>query len=449
MQSIPMREAAIEIVRKLVEAGHQALLAGGCVRDALLGKDPKDYDIATSATPGEIEALFPGSQTVGAQFGVVIVHCRGFAIEVATFRTDGVYSDGRHPDAVTFSNPEEDARRRDFTVNGIFLDPLRNEVLDFVNGRDDLRAGLIRAIGDPEKRFAEDHLRLMRAVRFAVMLDFQIEPATWAAVCRLSARVSAVSAERVRDELSRILLHRGRVRGFDLLVASGLMKAVLPEILNLQGCAQPPQFHPEGDVFIHTRLMLDLLPAETSLPLVLSVLLHDIAKPATATVDATGRIRFNGHDRLGAEMTDAILRRLKFPNHVIEQTVEAVANHMIFKDVPKMRTSKLKRFMARPGFGDELELHRVDCLGSHGGLDTYEFIRHKQREFASEPLIPPRLLNGDDLIRRGWSPGPLIGEVLTAVQNLQLEGVLHSREAALEWLDRNAPVPDEFHTSEI
>lgn len=443
-----MRETAIEIVQTLARAGHQALLAGGCVRDALLGQEPKDYDVATSARPDEIEKLFPGSLTVGAQFGVVIVHRRGINVEVATFRTDGTYSDGRHPDAVTFSNPEEDAKRRDFTVNGLFLDPQRNEVLDFVGGRADLEARLVRAIGDPAKRFAEDHLRLMRAVRFAVMLDFQIEPVTWAAVCEMSGLIATVSAERIRDELCKTLLHASRVRGFDLLVESGLMAAILPEVLALRGCAQPPQFHPEGDVFVHTRLMLELLPPDASLPLVLSVLLHDIAKPATATVDETGRIRFNGHDKLGAEMTDAILRRLKFPNHVIEQTVEAVANHMIFKDVPRMRTSKLKRFMVRPGFEEELELHRIDCLGSHGGTENYEFIRQKQREFANEPLIPPRLLTGNDLIQRGWTPSPLIGQVLTAIQNLQLEGTLQSREAALAWLDKNAPVPNEFQLTD-
>lgn len=443
-----MKSAAIAVIKTLAAAGHQALLAGGCVRDSLLGREAKDYDVATSARPEEVVGLFPGSMTVGAHFGVVIVRRDGLNIEVATFRKDGVYSDGRRPDAVTFTDAEEDAQRRDFTVNGLFLDPLKNEVLDYVGGRADLDARVIRAIGDPHQRFAEDHLRLLRAVRFATVLGFEIEPATWRAICELAPQIATVSAERVRDELSKTLAHPRRLTGFDLLVSSGLMTAILPEILALQGCEQPPQFHPEGDVFIHTRLMLSLLPEDASLPLVLSVLFHDIAKPATQTVDETGRIRFNGHDKLGAEMTDAILRRLKFPNHVIEPVVESVANHMAFINVPKMRTARLKRFMARPGFEDEMQLHRADCLGSHGGLDTFEFVRHKQSEFASEPLIPPRLLNGADLIKLGWKSGPALGDVLTAIQNLQLEGALHTREEAIAWLRRNAPVPDEFVVKE-
>lgn len=443
-----MKTAAISVIETLATAGHQALLAGGCVRDSLLGKEAKDFDVATSARPEQVVKLFPGSKTVGAHFGVVIVCRAGETIEVATFRKDGGYSDGRHPDAVTFTNAEEDARRRDFTVNGLFLDPLKNEIIDYVGGRSDLDAKIIRAIGDPRQRFAEDHLRLLRAVRFATVLDFIIEPMTWSAMCEAALQIASVSAERVRDELIRILAHPRRLAGFDLLVSSGLMRVILPEILALQGCEQPPQFHPEGDVFVHTRLMLSLLPAEASLPLVLSVLFHDIAKPATFAVDDTGRIRFNGHDRLGAEMTDAIMRRLKFPNHVIEPVVEAVANHMAFINVPRMRTAKLKRFMARAGFEDEMQLHRADCLGSHAGLETFEYVRARQREFASEPLIPPRLLNGRDLMALGWHAGPALGAVLTAIQNRQLEGALHTREEAVEWLRQNAPVPDQFAEEE-
>lgn len=443
-----MRNAAINIIKTLVAAGHQALLAGGCVRDSLLGRAAKDYDVATSARPQEVMHLFPGSITVGAHFGVVIVHRAGQNIEVATFRKDGAYSDGRRPDAVTFTSAEEDARRRDFTVNGLFLDPLKDEIIDYVGGRADLDARIIRAIGDPRQRFAEDHLRLLRAVRFATVLGFSIEAETWAALRELAPKIASVSAERVRDELIKTLLHPRRVEGFDLLVSSGLMAVILPEIISLQGCEQPPQFHPEGDVFVHTRLMLSLLPEDASLALVLSVLLHDIAKPATFAVDETGRIRFNGHDKLGAEMSDAILRRLKFPNHVIEPVVEAVANHMAFINVPKMRTARLKRFMSRPGFEDEMQLHRADCLGSLGKLDTYEYVRQKQHEFASEPLIPRRLLTGADLIARGWSSGPALGAVLTAVQNLQLDGALKTKEEALDWLVQNAPIPNEFHTKD-
>ena len=427
------REAAIHVVQKLVSAGHQALLAGGCVRDALLNKEPKDYDVATSARPEQVTRLFPGAHTVGAHFGVVIVKRGEHHIEVATFRKDGTYSDGRHPDSVEFSGAEEDAQRRDFTVNGLFEDPLKGEIIDYVGGRTDLQAKVLRAIGDPEARFMEDQLRLMRAVRFATVLGFEIEPHTWAAVCKLSPRLGSVSIERLRDEFTKIMLHPNRVRGFDLMVESGLMKELLPEILVLQGCEQPPQFHPEGDVYVHTRLMLSLLPAEVSLSLVLSVLFHDIAKPATQTVDENGRIRFNGHDQLGAMMTADILKRLKYPNHVIEPAVEAVANHMIFKDVPKMRVSRLKRFMARPGFEDEMELHRVDCLGCHGFLDNYKLLREKQVEFASEPLIPPPLINGRDLMSHGIQAGPSLGKLLLAVQNLQLEGRLTTREEALAW----------------
>ncbi len=427
------RDAAIHVVQKLANAGYQALLAGGCVRDVLLGKTPKDYDVATNATPDQVVKLFPGAQTVGAHFGVVIVRHAENHIEVATFRKDGSYSDGRRPDSVEFSSAEEDAQRRDFTVNGLFEDPLKGEVIDYVNGRADLEAKVLRAIGDPEARFMEDQLRLMRAVRFATVLGFEIEPETWAAVCKLSPRLGSVSVERLRDEFSKTMLHPNRVRGFDLLVESGLMKELLPEILVLQGCEQPPQFHPEGDVYVHTRLMLSLLPEEVSLPLVLAVLFHDIAKPATQTVDETGRIRFNNHDQLGALMTADILKRLKYPNHVIEPAVEAVANHMVFKDVPKMRVSRLKRFMARPGFEDEMELHRVDCLGCHGYLDNYKLLREKQVEFANEPLIPTPLINGRDLMQHGIPSGPAMGRILTAVQNLQLEGKLTTHEEALAW----------------
>lgn len=431
------RDAAIFIIRTLTDAGYIALLAGGCVRDSLLGKEPKDYDVATSATPDQVLQIFPKAQTVGAHFGVVIVKKGEHQIEIATFRSDGVYVDGRHPESVTFSSPEEDAQRRDFTVNGLFENPLNGEIIDYVGGQADLKAGILRAIGDPVKRFEEDQLRLMRAVRFATVLGYQIDPGTWSAVQQLCDRIHSVSIERLREEFTRTMLHKNRVRGFDLLVESGLMGHLLPEILVLQGCEQPPQFHPEGDVFIHTRLMLSLLPEEVSVPLVLSVLFHDIAKPATQTVDENGRIRFNGHDELGARMTDEILHRLKYPNHVIEPTVEAVANHMVFKDVTKMRVAKLKRFMARPGFDDELALHRVDCLGSHAYLDNYDFVQQKREEFASQPLIPSPLINGHDLIQRGWTAGPNLGRVLTAVQTQQLEGRLTTKEEALAWVEAN------------
>jgi tRNA nucleotidyltransferase/poly(A) polymerase len=436
-----MIAAAIHIIQTLRAAGHQALLAGGCVRDHLLGREPKDFDVATSATPQQVIALFPGALTVGAHFGVVIVRQGSEQTEVATFRTDGAYKDGRHPESVTFSTAEEDAQRRDFTVNGLFCDPIGDGIIDYVGGQADLGKKLLRAIGDPSRRFDEDKLRLLRAVRFATTLGFEIEAETWRAVCAHAPAIQSVSVERIRDELIKIFIDPNRVRGFDLLMDSGLMAQVLPEILVLKGVEQPPQWHPEGDVFVHTRLMLSLLPEQVSLPLVLSVLLHDIAKPATYTVDETGRIRFNGHDKLGAEMTGDILRRLKFPNDVIEPAQVAVEHHMAFKDVQKMKKSTLKRMMARPTWPDELALHRVDCLGSNGLLDNYEFMQAKAEEFSSEPLIPKPLINGRDLMAIGWQPGPQLGQILTKVQDAQLEGVITTREEALEWLRAYAPMP--------
>lgn len=434
VQITPMETTARALVDRLRAAGHIAYFAGGCVRDLVRGQTPKDIDIATDARPKEVQELFRRTYAVGAHFGVIVVLEGDWQFEVATFRSDGAYLDGRHPVAVNFSSPEEDARRRDFTINGMFFDPPNEEVIDFVGGRADLASRLVRAIGDPAQRFAEDRLRLLRAVRFATVLEFEIEPATWHAIVRAADTINAISAERTRDELVRIFLSPHRVRGWDLLDTSGLMKAILPEIDALKGCAQPPQFHPEGDVFQHTRLMLELLPTEVSLPLVLSVLLHDIGKPATASVDESGRIRFNGHDKLGAAMTEALMHRLRFSRAEIEATVEAVDQHMVFKDVPNMRVARLKRFMARPHFADELELHRVDCLGSHGMLDNYEFLKKKSEEFANEPIIPPPLVRGDDLIALGMKPGPQFGEILEAIETRQLEGTLRDREEALAWV---------------
>src|SRR5205814_1818667 len=348
----------------------------------------------------------------GAHFGVIIVLENGFQFGVATFRSDEGYIDGRHPSAVRFSSPEEDAKRRDFTINGMFYDPVAEEVIDFVGGRADIAAKLVRAIGDPAERLAEDRLRMLRAVRFATVLDYKIDNGTWKALVANAPSINQISAERIRDELVRVLTSPNRVRGWDLLDSSGLMRVILPEIDAMKGCLQPEQFHPEGDVFQHTRLMLQFLPEKVSVPLVFSVVLHDVAKPRTATVDETGRIRFSGHDRLGAEMTEEIMRRLRFSGAEIEATVEMVRQHMVFKDVPKMREAKLKRFMARPTFDDEIELHRVDCQGSHRMLDNYEFLLRKREEFANEPIIPPPLVRGDDLLALGLKPGPKFGEIL-------------------------------------
>jgi poly(A) polymerase len=423
------------IASRLQAKGHVAYYAGGCVRDSLLGRVSADYDIATSARPEEVQELFPKTIAVGAQFGVIVVVERNIEFQVATFRADGIYIDGRHPDAVTYSSPEQDAARRDFTVNGMFFNPVSGEIIDFVNGRTDLSAGILRAIGKATDRFREDRLRMLRAIRFATTLDFEIEQTTWTALCANAGEIKDVSAERIREELIRIFISANRLRGFDLLVESGLMNAVLPEITALRGCEQPPQFHPEGDVFVHTRKMLELLPEEVSVPLVFSVLLHDIGKPATFKYDsAEDRIRFNGHDKIGAEMAARIMERLRFSRHEIDATVEAVDQHMIFKDVQKMRVSRLKRFMSRPNFDDELILHKVDCASSHGGLDNYDFLLAKKEEFSRAPLIPPPLVRGDDLLRLGWKPGPQIGKILEAVQTRQLEGVLTTRDEALTWI---------------
>lgn len=430
-----MEANAVAIVRELRTAGHEAFFAGGCVRDLLRGVEPKDYDIATSARPEEIRRLFPKADAIGAHFGVMLVRRGGHHYEIATFREDGDYLDGRRPSSVTFSDAASDARRRDFTINGMFLDPLEDRVIDYVGGREDLDAKRIRAIGVPGDRFREDYLRLLRAVRFATVLEFEIESATWEAIRSVAGSIHLISPERIHEELDKIWLSPHRVRGFDLLVASGLMEAILPEILELRGCEQPPQFHPEGDVFVHTRLMLSHLPPDASLPLVLSVLFHDIAKPKTFSLDpAEGRIRFNGHEKVGAEMTTEILKRLRYSNAVIDAVVNAVARHMQFKDVKNMRTATLKRFMAGEHFADELELHRVDCLGSHRKLGNHEYLLEKQREFADAPLLPKWFLHGGDLIARGWPPGPGIGEILTEAHDLQLDGTHRSREEALAWL---------------
>ena len=438
-----LKDTGVSIVRRLQDAGQTAYFAGGCVRDQLRGVAPADYDIATDATPEQVVDLFPNARLVGAHFGVVIIREGEHMFEVATFRNDGSYLDGRRPEQVEFSTPEEDAQRRDFTINGLFFDPVADRLIDYVDGERDIEAGVIRAIGDPDARFGEDHLRLMRAVRFAARFGYEIDPGTWSALLEHAPSLARISAERIRDEFSAILLNGHRVRGFDLLVESGLMAHVIPEILDLKGCEQPPQFHPEGDVFVHTRLMLSLLEGEPSLPLVLSVLLHDIGKPATYSYDEeAGRIRFNGHDKVGAEMAGRILRRLKYSNEVVGAVFAMVENHMVFKDVQNMRTAKVKRFMARPTYRDEMELHRVDCLGSWGGLDNYEFLHAKEEEFANEPIIPPPLITGTDLIERGWERGPAIGETLRRVQDLQLEGGLKSREEALAWLEEHPPGAD-------
>ena len=425
-----MSALAESIARRLREAGHEAWYVGGCVRDQLLGRPAKDFDLATAARPEELLRLFPNADRVGAHFGVVLVQEAGEMVEVATFRSDMAYTDGRHPAGVQFeSSPREDALRRDFTINALFRDPFTGGILDFVGGRADLEARIIRTVGDPARRFAEDHLRLLRAVRFAARLGFEIEPATMSAMRSLAPMIHKVSAERVRDEIVRILTEGGARRGFELLDESGLLKEVLPEIAAMKGVEQPPEFHPEGDVWVHTLLMLDGMRSPSG-TLALGVLLHDVGKPATFRI--AERIRFDGHVEKGVEIARSILGRLRFPGQVIEDAVALVENHMKFRDVPHMRESRLKRFLRMDGFEEHMELHRLDCLSSHGGLDNYDFVRAKQREMPPEVLRPVALLTGLDLIAAGFVPGPRFGPALRAVEDAQMENRVATKEAALE-----------------
>ena len=434
------KELAEKICGVLRDAGHQAYLVGGCVRDLVLGREPADYDVATDALPERVQQLFPDSIAVGAQFGVIIVPEGSVQVEVATFRSDVGYSDGRHPDRVTYArSPEEDVRRRDFTINGLLLDPRTGEVLDFVGGRDDLRAGLLRAIGEPGLRFREDKLRMVRAVRFAARLNYAIEPATLAALRRLAPQVTQVSAERLRDELTKLLTEGAARRGFELLDETGLLTIVLPEAAKMKGVEQPPQFHPEGDVWIHTRLMLEKLAAGSSPTLAWGVLLHDVGKPPTFTPAAsTGdRIRFDEHVEVGTRMAEEICRRLRFSNDDTEQVAALVANHLRFKDVFEMRPSTLKRFVRLPRFEEHLELHRLDCLASHGVLDAYQFVQRFLEETPLAQVRPARLVSGDDLKQMGFAPGPQFREILRAVEDAQLDGRLASRAEALAFIRQN------------
>ena len=422
---------AEKVVRLLAEAGHQAVYAGGCVRDALLQRPYPDVDIATSATPDQVQTVFPkASDPQGKAFGVIRLREGDHVFEIATFRIDGPYLDGRRPSSVTFTTAEEDAKRRDFTVNGMFFDPLKNGILDFVGGRKDLESKTIRAIGDPGARFTEDRLRLFRAIRFAVQLGFAIEPKTWEALVRLSPESKTLAPERVRDELVKTLTSPDPARGLDLLHDSGLIAAWLPELLEMRGCAQSPEHHPEGDVWVHTRLLLTHLKNPSPV-LALSALLHDVGKPRTSRTEPSGRIRFFGHEGVGARMAEEILRRLRFSNDQVEAVVACIANHMAFKDAPQMRVSTLKRMLARPTFPEELELHRVDCTASHGELDIHRFLLAKQSEFSREEIKPKPLVTGHDLRDLGIPAGPGMGEILHQLMDEQLEGRFADREAAL------------------
>jgi len=429
-------ELARDIVRTLRDAGREAYFVGGCVRDRLLGREPKDYDVATAAPSDEVRALFPDGHAVGASFGVILVRRDEAEVEVATFRQDLGYHDGRRPDRVVFTpSAEEDAQRRDFTVNGLFYDPVEDRVVDYVSGRADLEARLLRAVGDPEVRFAEDKLRMLRAVRFAAHLSFEIEPDTKSAIRRNAPKIHEISTERVRDEINCILTEGGARRGFELLEETGLLQAILPEVAALRGVEQSPEHHPEGDVWTHTLLMLEGLEAGCSKTLAMGVLLHDIGKPGTFQ-RAADRIRFHGHVELGIEIAGRICRRLRYSNAESEQIQALVANHMKFMHLTQMRPGKLKRFLRAERFEEHLELHRLDCASSHGKLDNWRFARDRIAELGSEELRPPPLLTGDDLIKEGLKPSPLFSELLEEIEEAQLDGKITSREEACAWLRR-------------
>jgi len=464
-------ESALKIVEKLRAAGYEAYLAGGCVRDLLLGREPADYDVATSATPDVVLEMFERTFAVGAHFGVVLVDTFSVAgalldsgseetrgekpTEVATFRSDGVYTDGRHPDEVVYTrSAAEDVQRRDFTMNGLLLDPLRgggpldtgaglawdvrSAVIDHVGGLADLDAGVIRAIGRPERRFEEDQLRLLRAVRFAARFGFEIEPATHAAIRALAPRVRAVSRERVRDELTKMLTEGRARRAFELLDETGLLDEVLPEVARMKGVEQPPQFHPEGDVWVHTLLLLEQLEAGCAATLAWGALLHDVGKPPTFRV--AERIRFDGHVEVGIAMGAEICRRYRFSNDETRQIVALIANHMRFADAPRMKESTLKRFFRLEGFEEHLALHRMDCLAAHGNLECWQFVRERREAMPEEAVRPKPLITGDDLIAAGYRPGAQFREMLGAVEDAQLEGTIGTRDEAMALLQSRFPI---------
>ena len=428
------RAAAFEIVRRLQGAGFAAFWVGGCVRDQLLGREPGDYDVATSALPAQIEKLFKRTIPVGRKFGVIVVIKGSLQFQVATFRAEADYRDGRHPERVAFGDAEADARRRDFTVNGLFYDPVRRQLHDWVGGEADLRTRTIRTIGLPSERFAEDHLRLLRAVRFAAQLDFSIEPGTFAALKTHAAKIKTISAERIRDELLKLFQPPHAARGLELLQQSGLLDQVLPEIAVTAACEQSPDFHPEGSVYNHLRLMLQYLPPNADASLPWAVLLHDVAKPATRSTDpTTGSTHFYGHEKIGADMAEEILERLRFPRKQTDEIVKAVRYHMQFKDALQMRKSTLRRLLMRPTFPLELELHRLDCLGSHSRLDVYDFLLAEAKALEQTPEIRPPLLTGDDLIALGMQPGPALGALLAEIREKQLQDELQTKAEARKW----------------
>jgi poly(A) polymerase len=430
-----MKAHAIEIIKTLQKNGYEAVIAGGAVRDMLLNIEPQDYDIATNAAPSIVESLFDKSLPIGKAFGVIIVVMDNVQIEVATFRQDSKESiDGRHPDSINFSSMEEDAKRRDFTINGMFYDPLTGSLIDYVKGYEDIHNRLIKFIGDPESRIAEDKLRMIRALRFSAKLEFTIDPDTFEAVKKHASEISQISAERIADEIQKILRIKHPRLAFSLLFETGLIDHILPEVRAMEGCEQPVDYHPEGDVLAHTLLALDYLPENASDELRMGVLLHDVGKPVTQTFE--DRIRFNGHDLAGKDVAREILKRLKFSNEFSERVVELIGNHMKFMHVDNMRTSRLKRFLALPHFEEHMALHQVDCLSSHRNLENYDFVAEKLKTYEPEEIRPTRIITGKDLMDMGFKQGPVFRVILTDVEDQQLEGAISSREEALEYVKR-------------
>lgn len=430
---------AVKIAKKLTEEGFIAYFAGGCVRDFVMGIPPKDFDIATTAKPDQVEKLFQKTVPVGKQFGVILVVEDGETFEVATFRQESGYLDGRHPSEVHFVKPEEDAKRRDFTINGMFYDPKKKQIIDFVNGQADIQSKVVRTIGNPHDRFQEDKLRLLRAVRFASNLGFTIESETWNAIKKMAAEIKVVSQERIRDELIKLFTRSNAGLGLALLSDSGLLAQVLPEIEAMKGVEQSPDYHPEGDVFIHTKLLLDKLD-QPSVTLAFGALLHDVGKPSTFAREGS-KITFYTHEKVGGEIAQNMLKRLRFSNRQIEDIIACVQNHMKFAHVKEMRSGKLKQFVSRPTFQDELELHRIDCSSSHGMLDNYYFLQEKTKEYEKEDLKPKPLIDGNDIMALGVKPGPLIKEILLDAYTNQLEGKWKTKEEAIEWVKRKHQLP--------
>jgi poly(A) polymerase len=425
---------ALSIVERLRTAGFVAYLAGGCVRDRILGLKAKDYDIATDARPESVARLFNNTVAVGAKFGVMLVVLDDEQFEVATFRAEAGYADGRRPSAVRFGSLEEDVKRRDFTIGGMYLDPATGQIIDLVGGIRDLRAGVIRAIGDAELRFAEDHLRMLRALRFAARLNFTIDPATWLGIQRSAPKIAQIAAERVGEEVMMIMTQGGAAHGLDLLVDSGLAAVIIPEVLPLRGCAQPANFHPEGDVYRHTRLMLSMLPRGCAETLAFGALLHDIAKPQTLVIEADGKMTYYGHTEIGGRVAAYVLQRLRRPRAVQLRVAYLVHNHLRMMMAPRMRRATLKRMLAEEGFDELLELSLLDTLASSSALGFYHFCRQALATMGAAEIRPPRLITGDDLVEMGFAPGPSFKHILHEVEDHHLDGTLKTRDEALQYV---------------